>query len=166
MRGTAQVELEWLQIRVETESAVHEERYSVVEQCQKLVKLADTEEAALLQQFPQVTTTSIYFHLLSTSVCSDVATSRCLLLSGLASPNVCKPSKSTPQPPSTAADHDTETRKIETDGEQARWHQDQGQKSWEKRCVGSAHDDHENETDHEPNFDLKCTSHTYTRSFE
>jgi hypothetical protein len=61
MRGTAQVELEWLQIRVETETAVHEERYSVVEQCQKLVKLADTEEAALLQQFPQVTTTSIYF---------------------------------------------------------------------------------------------------------
>ena len=61
MRDTAQVELEWLQIRVETESAVHEERYSVVEQCQKLVKLADTEEAALLQQFPQVTTTSIYF---------------------------------------------------------------------------------------------------------
>lgn len=47
------VELEWLQIRVEMETDVAEDRYSVVEQCQKLSKLEDGEEEALLKLYPQ-----------------------------------------------------------------------------------------------------------------
>ncbi|KAJ8607189.1 hypothetical protein CTAYLR_007352 [Chrysophaeum taylorii] len=47
------VELEWLQIRVETRTVVDEDRYSIVEQCQKLVKLDAKAEGVLLQEFPQ-----------------------------------------------------------------------------------------------------------------
>ena len=47
------VELEWRQIRVEMDTDVDEDRFSIVEQCNKLVKLDASDEAALLQQFPQ-----------------------------------------------------------------------------------------------------------------
>jgi G3E family GTPase len=46
------VELEWLQIRVEFDAAV-EDRYCVVEQCQKLVKLNAKAVKALLRDFAQ-----------------------------------------------------------------------------------------------------------------
>ena len=49
----AKVELEWLQIRVELDTPVDEDRYRIVEQCQKLVQLDAAAEAALLKQFPQ-----------------------------------------------------------------------------------------------------------------
>ena len=47
------VELEWRQIRVEMETAVDEDRYSIIEQCNKLVELDENAEAALLKQYPQ-----------------------------------------------------------------------------------------------------------------
>ena len=40
------VELEWRQIRVEMETAVDEDRYSIIEQCNKLVELDENAEAA------------------------------------------------------------------------------------------------------------------------
>ena len=47
------VELEWRQIRVEMETTVDEDRYSIIEQCNKLVELDENAEAALLKQYPQ-----------------------------------------------------------------------------------------------------------------
>ena len=49
------VQLEWLQIRVELETKEddEEDRFRMVEQCQKLVKLGASTEDALLKQFPQ-----------------------------------------------------------------------------------------------------------------
>ena len=47
------VELEWLQIRVEYDTDVDEDRYSVIEQCQLLAKVNRTREKALLRQYPQ-----------------------------------------------------------------------------------------------------------------
>ena len=47
------VELEWLQIRVEMEAEMDEDRYRIVEQCQKLVKLDAAAEDALFRQFPK-----------------------------------------------------------------------------------------------------------------
>ena len=47
------VELEWRQIRVEMDTTVDEDRFSIAEQCNKLVKLDASDEAALLKQFPQ-----------------------------------------------------------------------------------------------------------------
>ena len=47
------VELEWLQIRVEMDTEVDDDRYRIVEQCQKLVKLDAAAEDTLLEQFPQ-----------------------------------------------------------------------------------------------------------------
>jgi len=47
------VELEWLQIRVEYETSVDEDRYRMIEQCQKLTRLNDEEEKLLHQQYPQ-----------------------------------------------------------------------------------------------------------------
>jgi len=47
------VELEWRQIRVEMDTLVDNDRYSIVEQCNKLVKLNKEAEANLLKLFPQ-----------------------------------------------------------------------------------------------------------------
>ena len=47
------IELEWRQIRVEMDTTVDEDRFSIVEQCNKLVKLDVDAEAALLKAFPQ-----------------------------------------------------------------------------------------------------------------
>ena len=47
------VELEWLQIRVEMETTVDEDRYSIIEQCQKLYKVDAEAERTLLEQYPQ-----------------------------------------------------------------------------------------------------------------
>ena len=49
------MELEWRQIRVEMDTTVDEDRFSIAEQCNKLVKLDASDEAALLKQFqPQI----------------------------------------------------------------------------------------------------------------
>ena len=47
------VELEWLQIRVEMDTAVDADRYGIVEQCQKLCKLHAEAEGALIKEFPE-----------------------------------------------------------------------------------------------------------------
>lgn len=48
------VELEWLQIRVEYDTPVDEDRYRIIQQCQKLVKLETPEqEQALLTEYPE-----------------------------------------------------------------------------------------------------------------
>ena len=47
------VEPEWLQIRVEMETTVDEDRYSIIEQCQKLYKVDAEAERTLLEQYPQ-----------------------------------------------------------------------------------------------------------------
>ena len=47
------VELEWRQIRVEMATLVEEDRYSIVEQCNKLVKLDQEAEQKLLKTFPE-----------------------------------------------------------------------------------------------------------------
>ena len=47
------IELEWRQIRVEMDTAVDEDRFSIVEQCNNLVKLDASAETALLKAFPQ-----------------------------------------------------------------------------------------------------------------
>ena len=53
LKSGDRVELEWLQIRVEMETTVDEDRYSIIEQCQKLYPLDPTMEKALVQEFPQ-----------------------------------------------------------------------------------------------------------------
>jgi hypothetical protein len=47
------VELEWRQIRVEMDTPVDEDRYSIVEQCNKLMKLDTEAEMNLLKKFPE-----------------------------------------------------------------------------------------------------------------
>ena len=47
------VELEWRQIRVETDTAVEEDRFLIAEQCIKLAKLDADAEAALLARWPE-----------------------------------------------------------------------------------------------------------------
>lgn len=47
------VQLEWLQIRVEIDTAIDEDRFRIIEQCQKLTKLDTAEETALREQFPK-----------------------------------------------------------------------------------------------------------------
>ena len=47
------IELEWRQVRVEMDTTVDEDRFSIVEQCNKLVKLDAGAEAMLLKAFPQ-----------------------------------------------------------------------------------------------------------------
>eukprot|EP00521_Asterionellopsis_glacialis_P002347 CAMPEP_0195257974 /NCGR_PEP_ID=MMETSP0706-20130129/7123_1 /TAXON_ID=33640 /ORGANISM="Asterionellopsis glacialis, Strain CCMP134" /LENGTH=192 /DNA_ID=CAMNT_0040311255 /DNA_START=248 /DNA_END=826 /DNA_ORIENTATION=+ len=50
------VELEWLQMRIEFETTVDEDRYSIIEQCQKLTALDTEAEKALMEQYkePQI----------------------------------------------------------------------------------------------------------------
>lgn len=47
------VELEWRQIRVETDSASDDERYVIIEQVITLCKLDAKKEAALLEKWPE-----------------------------------------------------------------------------------------------------------------
>ena len=47
------VELEWLQIRVERDTTVDEERFRMVEQCQKLQKINRTERKSLEREHPK-----------------------------------------------------------------------------------------------------------------
>ena len=47
------VELEWRQIRVETDTDVEEDRFLIAEQCIKLAKLDAGAEAALLARWPE-----------------------------------------------------------------------------------------------------------------
>jgi len=49
----ALVELEWLQIRVEMDTDVDEDRYSIVEQCQKLNLLSNKARKALEREYPK-----------------------------------------------------------------------------------------------------------------
>ena len=53
LKGGDKVELEWLQIRVEMETDIDEDRYSIIEQCQKLTKLDDKAEKALMREYPR-----------------------------------------------------------------------------------------------------------------
>mmetsp|Transcript_29274 Transcript_29274/g.53691 ORF Transcript_29274/g.53691 Transcript_29274/m.53691 type:complete len:125 (+) Transcript_29274:251-625(+) len=48
----ALVELEWLQIRVEMDTEVDEDRYSIVEQCQKLNLLSNKTRKVLELEYP------------------------------------------------------------------------------------------------------------------
>eukprot|EP00957_Ditylum_brightwellii_P126521 9643463-Ditylum_brightwellii.AAC.1 len=47
------VELEWLQIRVEYDTPINEQRFRIIQQCQKLAKLEADVENALIDQYPQ-----------------------------------------------------------------------------------------------------------------
>ena len=47
------VELEWLQIKIEMDTDVEDQKYGMVEQCQKLLKLDTSSEEALVKQYPQ-----------------------------------------------------------------------------------------------------------------
>ena len=53
MENGARVELEWLQIRVEYDTRVDEDRYRIVQQCQKLAVLQKEGEDELIKQFPK-----------------------------------------------------------------------------------------------------------------
>ena len=53
LRDGDRVELDWLQIRIEMDTAVDAHRFGLVEQCQKLAKLDAAAEARLLAEFPQ-----------------------------------------------------------------------------------------------------------------
>ena len=53
LRDGDRVELDWLQIRIEMDTAVDAHRFGLVEQCQKLAKLDADAEARLLAEFPQ-----------------------------------------------------------------------------------------------------------------
>jgi G3E family GTPase len=53
LKGGDKVELEWLQIRVEMETDIDEDRYSIIEQCQKLTKLDEKAEKALMREYPR-----------------------------------------------------------------------------------------------------------------
>ena len=53
LRDGDRVELDWLQIRIEMDTAVDAHRFGLVEQCQKLAKLDEATEKALCDQFPQ-----------------------------------------------------------------------------------------------------------------
>ena len=47
------IELEWLQIRVEYDTSIDENRYRIIQQCQKLAKLSRGVERSLIKQYPQ-----------------------------------------------------------------------------------------------------------------
>jgi G3E family GTPase len=53
LREGDKVELEWLQIRVEYDTHIDDDRYRIIQQCQKLAHLQADVETALLKQYPQ-----------------------------------------------------------------------------------------------------------------